>query len=170
MCKLGPTIAMNKAEYQKKLKEKERLDHIKSLEAEKNRARSINIGSAGAGVTEITMRSANGEYIWYLMQPVEVVELIHQLSANVGCHLHLTPREDFSSWRIWNEQTIEDKLHLNGHPPHPSDLALSHHVGTLSSPQEENLLEPVMAKEKQNVAAKKIVNKRSIKRSRTSSK
>ena len=82
---------MKSREYQQKLKEAQRQEHIESLDGEKNRARSLNVGNAGAGVTEVTMRTKDGSYIWYLMQPVEVIELIHQLSANVGCHLQLTP-------------------------------------------------------------------------------
>ena len=155
---------MKSREYQQKLKEAQRQEHIESLDGEKNRARSLNVGNAGAGVTEVTMRTKDGSYIWYLMQPVEVIELIHQLSANVGCHLQLTPREDFSSWRNWNPLTVEDKLHLNGHPPHPNDLAISKDVGrTALPPVEEDKAERVPAKEKRNVATKKIVNKRRAK-------
>lgn len=164
---------MKEAEYLKRIKEHEREAHIRSLEGEKNRAQAISVGTANAGVTEITMRTRDGRQLWFLMQPVEVIEFINQLSANVGCHIHITPRNDFSSWREWKELTPEDKLHLNGHPPHPNPIGDNHTVGaTLPPPEKQVGMQPkLVAKEKENaVAIKKTVNKRSTKRSRTATK
>lgn len=93
-----------------------------------NRARSITVGTAFGGTTEIGMRCNDGRFVWTTMQPVEVIELIHQLAANVGCHLHLSPRRDFASWRDWRVSE-EERLHLNGHPPFPNDMALHMGVG-----------------------------------------
>jgi hypothetical protein len=93
-----------------------------------NRARSITVGTAFGGTTEIGMRCNDGRFVWSLMQPVEVIELIHQLAANVGCHINLAPRRDFSSWRDWRVSE-EERLHLNGHPPFPNDMALHMGVG-----------------------------------------
>lgn len=93
-----------------------------------NRARSITVGTAFGGTTEIGMRCNDGRFVWSLMQPVEVIELIHQLAANVGCHLNLAPRRDFSSWRDWRVSE-EERLHLNGHAPFPNDMALHMGVG-----------------------------------------
>ena len=45
------------------------------------RARSIAVGTAFGGTTEITMRSQDGNFTYCIMQPVEVIELIHQLSC-----------------------------------------------------------------------------------------
>ncbi len=82
-----------------------------------NRAQSMTIGSCGGGTTEISMRGVYGQNLWNAYQPVEVIEIINQLSAAIGCHIHIQPREDFSSWRTWREMTEEDKKHLNGFPP-----------------------------------------------------
>ena len=82
-----------------------------------DRAQSLTIGSCGGGTTEISMRGVYGQYLWNAYQPVEVIELINQLSAAIGCHIHIQPREDFSSWRTWREMTEDDKKHLNGWPP-----------------------------------------------------
>lgn len=66
-----------------------------------NRARSITVGTAFGGVTEIMMRNSLGDVTWCILQPVEVVELVHQLTANIGCHINITPRKDFAAWRDW---------------------------------------------------------------------
>jgi hypothetical protein len=101
-----------------------------------NRARSITVGTAFGGTTEIGMRCNDGRFVWSLMQPVEVIELIHQLAANVGCHLSLAPRRDFSSWRDWRVSE-EERLHLNGHPPFPNDMAPHNQVGANLPPPEQ---------------------------------
>jgi hypothetical protein len=62
------------------------------------------------------------------MQPVEVIELIHQLAANAGCHIAIKPRDDFSSWREWRV-TEAEKKHLNGHAPHVNDMAVFQQLG-----------------------------------------
>ena len=98
-----------------------------------NRARSITVGTVGGGTAEIGMRCNDGRFVWYIMQPVEVIELIHQLAANVGCHINLTPRRDFSSWRDWRVSE-EERLHLNGHAPFPNDMAPHNQVGASLPP------------------------------------
>lgn len=71
----------------------------KMLEADRQatetRARSVMVGTAFGGSTEISMRLNNGVSVWAILQPVETIELIHQLAANVGCHINVQPREDF---------------------------------------------------------------------------
>ena len=116
-----------------------------------NRARSVSIGTAFGGVTEISMRCNDGRTVWAIMQPVEVLELIHQLAANVGCHINVQPRDDFSSWRSWRV-TEDEKKHLNGHPPHPNDMALHNDVGArLPAPEQQpGMQQALMAKEQQD--------------------
>lgn len=128
-----------------------------------NRARSITVGTAFGGTTEIGMRCNDGRFVWSLMQPVEVIELIHQLAANVGCHLHLTPRRDFSSWRDWRVSE-QESLHLNGHPPFSNDMAL--HMGVGKQIGYENLPgdTPVLRNEeyaRETVAVEKLSDGRS---------
>jgi len=140
-----------------------------------NRARSITVGTSFGGTTEIMLRGNDGGVLWTPMQPVEVIELIHQLAANVGCHIHLQPRQDFSSWRGW-KITEEERLHLNGHPPFSNDMAPFSQVGIrgVVNPEISQGIgggrggdsEPYMIKEEQKnvVATKKTVNGRSTKR------
>lgn len=107
-----------KPEVKKAIDEIHDLNHVETLKAELNRARSINVGNAFGGVTEIGLRSAGGTYLWCLLQPTEVTELIHQLSANIGCHIHLQPRKDFASWRIWRDDKHEQPM--LSFPPWPN--------------------------------------------------
>ena len=107
------------------------------------------------------MRGVDGTFLWNIYQPVQVTEFIHQLAASIGCHIHIQPRDDFGSWREWREPSEQEKLHLNGFPPFAGQQLGHEKVGLL--PQEQ-------VTEQENVATEKTVNKRSIKRSRASTK
>jgi hypothetical protein len=136
------------------------------LKASLNRARSVTVGTAFGGSTEISMRMNDGSTVWAIMQPVEVIELVHQLAANVGCHINLQPRNDFSSWRGWRV-TEEERKHLNGHPPFANDISQHRHIGGM--PVQPNLTLP--AKEQENgetMAIEKTVKRRNTKRATTS--
>ena len=148
------------------------------LDEARYRARGITVGTAFGGTTEITMRGPGASFLYSLMQPVEVVELINQLSANIGCHIHIMPRQDFASWRDW-KVTPEELEHARGvqqlqgvgWPPFVSDMAPHNQVGAnLPPPEEQPGLIAQKVQEKENVATKKAVNKRTTKRSRTTSK
>jgi len=112
----------------KKVRELESKMDLENRESNYNRARSFTVGTAFGGTTEIMMRGDGGRHLWCLMQPVEVVEFIHQLAANVGCSAQLTPRKDFASWRDWRVSEAEQK-HLNGHPPFVNDMAVFQQLG-----------------------------------------
>jgi hypothetical protein len=119
------------------------LQEIADLEA-RSRARSVTVGTAFGGVTELTMRRGDNTFTYAIMQPVEVIELIHQLSANVGCHMQLVPRKDFASWRDWKltEAELEhyrgvQPLSGVGWPPHVNDMAPHQQIGSNMPPPEE---------------------------------
>lgn len=158
------------------LRMKER--QLKSMAQDDHRAQSISIGHAGGGTTDITMRGACGGYLWNIYQPTEVVELINQLAANIGCHIHIQPREDFSSWRQWKQISDEERENLNGFPPFSEQLNQNFRLGTGSPllPSQKNQARvsvKMLEKEEDNkdaVATKKTVNKRSAKRSRATTK
>lgn len=101
---------------------------LRDNRADLTRARSITVGTAFGGTSEITMRMDDGTSVWCVMQPVEIIELIHQLAANVGCNVGLQPRKDFASWREWRISQAE-KQHLNGHPPFVNDMAVHQQLG-----------------------------------------
>lgn len=120
-----------------------------------NRARSVTVGTCFGGTVEISMRRADGGNTFAIMQPVEVIELIHQLAANVGCHIQLAPRRDFASWRDWN-YTAEELAHYRGpqmlpgvgFAPHPNDMASHMQIGA-NMPLPEN--QPGMAQQIEEV-------------------
>ena len=118
---------MKQSVKQKRLAELQALQDIQNFEANLNRARSVTVGTAFGGTTEVSLRGNDGKTLWCLLQPVEVIELIHQLAANVGCHINLQPRKDFSSWRDWRVSE-EEKLHLAGHPPFVNEMAPHNNV------------------------------------------
>jgi len=163
---------MKKSDKQKKFAEIQAAQELQNAESNLNRSRSITVGTAFGGTTEFSMRGNDGKTLWCIMQPVEVIELIHQLAANVGCHIHLQPRRDFSSWRDW-KYTEEELAHYRGnqwlpgvgHPPHVNDMAPHSKVGANLPPPEQQPGMKITAKEQQNVVAtEKTVNRRSTKR------
>jgi hypothetical protein len=121
-------------EFQRKMKQQ---DIENDIAANQNRARAVTVGTAFGGATELMMRKPDGNVVWAVLQPVEVIELLHQLAAGVGCHLHLRPREDFASWRNWKTETPEEIRHLNGHPPFASDIN-PHELRARMLPKPEN--------------------------------
>jgi hypothetical protein len=135
---------------------------VQNREGDLRRARSVTVGTAFGGTTELMMRGNDGNVIWAVMQPVEVIELIHQLAANVGCHIHIQPRRDFASWRDW-KYTEEELAHYRGpqplpgvgHAPHANDMAPHMAVGAnLPPPEQQPGLQPaLMAKETQDEQA-----------------
>ena len=136
------------------------------------RARSITVGTAFGGTTEVSMRGDRGQKLWCLLQPVEVTELIHQLASNIGCHLAIKPRDDFASWRDW-KVTSQDKLSLNGWAPFPNDISLHSLIGANLPPPEAqpglNIQNNNLRNENEPLATTKTINKRKSKRTTTSS-
>lgn len=124
----------------KKLRELQVQMDLENQTSNVNRARSVTVGTAFGGTTEIMMRGDGGRHLWCLMQPVEVVELIHQLAANIGCHLAIKPRNDFSSWRDW-KVSEEQKIHYNGHVPFVNDMAPFNQIGANIEKYEQDMKE-----------------------------
>ena len=120
----------------KKLRQMEAEMDLENRESNRNRARSITVGTAFGGTAEIMMRGDGGRHLWCLMQPCEVVELINQLAANVGCNVEIKPRNDFASWRDWRVSEAEKK-HLNGNVPFVNDMAVFQQLGASGYNDEE---------------------------------
>lgn len=72
-----------------------------NLLSNRNRARSLTVGTAFGGIIEVSMR---GDYhsLWCTLQPVEAVELIEQIAASAGLEIAIRPRQDFATWRGWD--------------------------------------------------------------------
>lgn len=119
-----------------KLRQMEMEMDLENRESNRNRARSITVGTSFGGTTEIMMRADGGRHIWCTLQPVEVIELLHQLAGNVGVNVDVKPRKDFASWRDWRVSEAEQR-HLNGHPPFVNDMAVFQKLGASGYSEEE---------------------------------
>lgn len=150
-----------KKETQRKLDEIQAKQDIQNFESSLNRARSVTVGTCFGGTTELMMRGNDGSVLWCAMQPVEVIELIHQLAANVGCHIALKPRDDFGSWREWKISEAE-KEHYAGFPPFVNDMAVFQRLGSTNFNQQQ--AEQIM---KEHLAKKKSVNRKGLKNGTT---
>lgn len=73
-----------------------------SIQQNRNRARSVTVGTSFGGIVEIILRSDLAT-VYAQMQPVEVVELIEQLASGCGLNIIMKPKQDFASWRGWEE-------------------------------------------------------------------
>lgn len=131
---------MKKKKQEVKSKIKEKINEIyqeneyANLVQNKNRSRSITVGTAFGGAVEISMR---GDYhnLWAIIQPVEVVELIEQLASGVGLQVAMRPKQDFASWRGWNVD-IKDK-YWAGSAPRQIEESSQYHEKLLNQAKEE---------------------------------
>jgi hypothetical protein len=153
---------MNKKEFEKEFEERQQHLQLEALESQRNRAQAVSIGMSGSGTTEITMRGVDGTFLWNVYPPTQVTEFIHQLAASIGCHIQIQPREDFGSWREWNPASDEEKLHLNGFPSFARERVGHEKVGLVKHDSSPGL-SVVKEKEQDDVAKKKVVNKRRVK-------
>ena len=144
--------------------------HKANMDSLLTRCRAITVGTAGGGILEIGMKSNEGYYCWNHMQPVEVIEFIHQLAGQVGCHIAIQPRKDFSSWREWNI-TEEEQKHFAPWPPQPDMRGLMSETGHNLPPAKEQpgLNQKTMSGEEDAVAINKTVRRKTTKRTRRAS-
>jgi hypothetical protein len=86
-----------------------------NLKQTQTRASSFSVGTTTGGIIEVSMR---GDFsnLWYLLHPVEAVEMIEQLAAAAGLQVALRPKQDFTSWRSW-DTTIPGTAHWIGAAP-----------------------------------------------------
>jgi hypothetical protein len=186
------TIMTEEELEQAKAEDRRRID-LYHIQQSKFRAHSMTIGKCGSNSTEITLRGTDGSYLFNIYHPAEVIELIHQMAANIGCHINIKPRSDFATYREWREVSGEEQQHLNGWAPFPMQSNDSAAVGSgelsldrpfsvqnsdinkleamkkdLSDKEEQlKMLSAEISEKENHVATKKTINKRSIKRSRT---
>jgi hypothetical protein len=96
------------SKMRKKINEMCEENEYLSIKQNRNRARSITVGTAFGGIPEIVLR-ADVATIYAQMQPTEVIELIEQLAAGVGIEIAMRPKQNFASWRGW-EEVIQQRI------------------------------------------------------------
>jgi len=111
-----------------------------NLQQNKNRARSVTVGTAFGGAIEINMR---GDYhsLWCILSPVEAVELLEQLAAAAGVQVATKPKDDFSSWRGWDVDNV-NYVHWKGTAPWQVAPENRHQNKELESAKEPKQLLP----------------------------
>jgi hypothetical protein len=96
------------SELRKKIQESYEQNELDSITSSRYRARSITVGTAFGGVCEVTLRSET-HFLYAQIQPTEVVELIEQLAAGIGVDIAMRPKQNFASWRGW-EEVIDQRI------------------------------------------------------------
>jgi hypothetical protein len=96
------------SELRKLIQEAYEQNELDSIKSTRNRARSITVGTAFGGVCEVTLRSETN-FLYAQIQPTEVVELIEQLAAGIGVEIVMRPKQNFASWRGW-EEVIDQRI------------------------------------------------------------
>lgn len=74
------------------------IDNVKSS---LTRGRSLVCGTCFNGMVEVMIRGDGNKILWVPLSPQETGELIHQLTAAIGCTATLVPRGDFLDYRGW---------------------------------------------------------------------
>ncbi len=98
---LKPESNKKNLSHQQRVKEIQQAAEIASRIENQNRARSFTIGQSSGGTIEVMLR---GDYatLFYILRPVEAVEIIEQLAAAAGIEILKRPKQDFSAWRSWD--------------------------------------------------------------------
>jgi hypothetical protein len=88
---------------------------IANIGQNRTRARSLTIGTTTGGIVEVHMR---GDFssLWYLLNPVEAVEIMQQFAAACGVEIAMRPKQDFSTWRSW-DLSLPGETHWIGAAP-----------------------------------------------------
>ena len=50
--------------------------------------------------------------VWAQLRPVEAIELMEQLAAGCGIEIAMRPKQNFASWRGW-EEVIDRNISVN---------------------------------------------------------
>lgn len=138
-------------ELRKKIIEAYEENEYANLLSNRNRARSLNVGTAFGGIVEVSMR---GDFhsLWCTLQPVEVVEIIEQLAASAGLEIAIRPRQDFATWRGWD--TDADHKYWAG--------AAHWQVKQIKQAEEEQEAKKLNASKKEDVRALNAAKKQKI--------
>jgi len=87
--------------HKQKVKQIQNTAEIANRIENQNRARSFTIGPSSGGTIEVILR---GDYatLFYIMRPVEAIEIIEQLASAAGIEILKRPKQDFTAWRSWD--------------------------------------------------------------------
>jgi hypothetical protein len=124
----------------KKINEMYEENEYANLQQNKNRARSITVGTAFGGAIEVNMRGDYGS-LWCILSPVEALEVAEQLAAACGVQVAMKPKDDFSAWRGWDVDNTE-YIHWKGAAPWQVSPENKHANKQLEAGEEQKQLPP----------------------------
>ena len=105
--KVSKTRKLIQAEYEN--------NELACLKQNQSRARSFTVGTTTGGLVEVNMRGDHAN-LWYILHPVEAVEIMEQIAAACGVQIAMRPKQDFSAWRSW-DTTLPASTHWLGSSP-----------------------------------------------------
>ena len=105
--KVSKTRKLIQAEYEN--------NELACLKQNQSRARSFTVGTTTGGLVEVNMRGDHAN-LWYILHPVEAVEIMEQIAAACGVQIAMRPKQDFTTWRSW-DTTIPGTSHWVGAAP-----------------------------------------------------
>jgi hypothetical protein len=121
--KVSKTRKLIQAEYEN--------NELAGLKQNQSRARALTVGTTTGGLVEVNMR---GDYanLWYILHPVEAVEIMEQLAAACGVQIAMRPKQDFSAWRSW-DTTLPASTHWLGSAPGQIDNEQRELIGKIKA-------------------------------------
>lgn len=90
-------------------------NELSNLLENQTRARSLTVGTTTGGIIEVGMRGDH-THLWYLLHPVEAVEIMQSIAAAAGIEIAMRPKQDFTTWRSWDLE-LPGALHWVGAAP-----------------------------------------------------
>ena len=126
-------------------------NEYRNLQQNRDRARSITVGTSGGGTLELHMR---GDYhsSWMALTPTEALELAEQLSAACGVKIAMRPKNDFSAWRGWNVDNIDTDNNPWAQPKLEGQREVARLPFEPNNPENRERIEEFMEQKQENLA------------------
>ena len=146
------------SEIRKKINKVCEENEYANIQQNKNRARSITVGTAFGGAIEVNMR---GDYhsLWCILSPVEAIEILEQLAAAAGVQVASKPKDDYSAWRGWDIDNV-NHIHWKGSAPWQVDPENRYKPKELEGSKEPKQLLPGKEEAETPKKSRKSTNKR----------
>ena len=126
-------------------------NEYRNMQQNRDRARSVTVGTCSGGVLEIHMR---GDYhsSWMALTPTEALEMAEQLASACGVKIAMRPKNDFSSWRGWNADNIDTDNNPWAQPRLDGQREVARLPFEPNNPENRERIEEFMEQKQENLA------------------